>query len=146
MSEFRDVMLKKLLESRAVALNGCWLWTGAISTHGYGVTNYDRQQIRAHQAGYRVWRGEVPAGLQLDHECRNRACFNPKHLECVTSRENTLRGDGITARAAQATHCPQGHAYDSENTYTTPKGHRDCRVCRNAAGRRRNGKAIGSVA
>lgn len=135
--DFKTCMEPKLMAHRMVVPSGCWLWTGAISTHGYGITNYQRKQIRAHQAAYQVWVGEVPAGLQLDHKCRNRSCFNPEHLECVTPRENTLRGEGITAKAARATHCPAGHAYDEQNTYITPKGHRDCRACRAASAKRR---------
>jgi hypothetical protein len=130
MSAFNETMEPKLLAKRLVMPSGCWQWTCAISTHGYGVTNFERKQLRAHQAAYRVWRGEVPEGMQIDHLCRNRACFNPEHLEAVTPRENTRRG------AAVKTACPSGHPYDATNTYLTPKGHRDCRTCRNEAGRR----------
>ena len=28
------------------------------------------------------------------------------------------------------THCPQGHPYDAENTYVSPKGNRGCKACR----------------
>lgn len=28
------------------------------------------------------------------------------------------------------THCPQGHEYTENNTYKYPKGHRECRRCR----------------
>lgn len=34
------------------------------------------------------------------------------------------------------THCPQGHPYDDENTYTTERGTRACRACRRVAGQR----------
>lgn len=34
------------------------------------------------------------------------------------------------------THCPEGHAYDDENTYLTGRGHRQCRECKRAAVRR----------
>lgn len=30
------------------------------------------------------------------------------------------------------THCPQGHEYTPENTYTRPNGKRECRTCRKA--------------
>lgn len=114
-------------------LGPCWIWIAGL-THGYGVIGKGGRgagQIKAHQFTYRLFVGPVPAGMELDHLCRVRACCNPSHLEPVSHRENTLRGTGNSARAALATHCPQGHPYDDANTYVVPKsGHRQCRTCR----------------
>jgi hypothetical protein len=49
-----------------------------------------------------------------------------------------LRGEGVTAKAAHVSNCPQGHPYDEANTYITPKGARDCRACRREAWMRWN--------
>lgn len=35
-----------------------------------------------------------------------------------------------------ATHCPQGHPYSGPNLYIDFRGHRQCRVCKRASGRR----------
>lgn len=52
------------------------------------------------------------------------------HLELVTSRENTLRGVSPAAQRARRTHCPAGHEFTPENTYTQPSsGQRKCRTC-----------------
>ena len=51
----------------------------------------------AHRWSYQHHIGPVPEGLVLDHLCRVRHCVNPDHLEPVTSRENTLRGEGFAA-------------------------------------------------
>jgi hypothetical protein len=40
---------------------------------------------------YERLNGTIPAGLEFNHLCRNRLCVNPKHLEPVTSVENTRR-------------------------------------------------------
>jgi hypothetical protein len=34
---------------------------------------------------------------------------------------------------AKKTHCPVGHAFTKENTYTRPGGQRACRICRKAS-------------
>ncbi|MES9554804.1 MULTISPECIES: HNH endonuclease [unclassified Streptomyces] len=108
----------------------CWTWTAGLNNRGYGGFKYAGRVIGAHRWSYERLLGEIPAGLELDHLCRNRACVRPDHTEPVTHRTNTLRSTGPTARAARATACPRGHAYDAQNTYITPAGWRRCRACR----------------
>ncbi|MFJ2909383.1 HNH endonuclease signature motif containing protein [Streptomyces sp. NPDC087228] len=108
----------------------CWTWTAATNNRGYGGFKINGVAIGAHRWSYEQLLGPIPAGLELDHLCRTRACVNPSHTEPVTHRVNTLRSSGPTARAARATHCPRGHAYDEANTYNTPAGWRRCRACR----------------
>ncbi len=107
---------------------GCWQWVGAIGTHGYGRFRADGKTQQAHRVSYTVHKGPIPAGLDLDHLCRNRGCVNPDHLEPVTRRENLLRGETFTAANAAKTHCPQGHPYDEENTMIDSGG-RKCKIC-----------------
>lgn len=133
---FREAVEPKLLANRLITSCGCWLWMGGCTTHGYGVTNFQRRQVRVHRASHELWKGPIPEGTEPDHLCRVRSCFNPDHLECVTSRENTLRGEGPSARAARATHCPSGHLYGEANTYRSRIGDkRVCRICRAAQNR-----------
>lgn len=33
---------------------------------------------------------EIPEGFEIDHKCKNRACCNVEHLQCI-SREQHLR-------------------------------------------------------
>lgn len=80
----------------------CWNWTGAEARNGYGYihAHRDRTQtpgvepgnVLAHRFSYMTNVGPIPAGLVLDHLCRNRMCVNPEHLEPVTRGENVSRG------------------------------------------------------
>jgi hypothetical protein len=127
--------------------SGCWLWTGTVGKNGYGqIRDENRRHIYAHRWAYERERGPIPAGLQIDHLCRNKRCVNPAHLEAVTRVENTRRW------AATITHCKYGHEYTPETTGRGTSGWRFCRLCsrprtakrsreRRALQRQRKGKA-----
>lgn len=70
----------------------CWIWQRATTNRGYGHINCGGRHQMAHRVYYERARGKVPAGMQLDHLCREPSCVNPDHLEPVTNAENTRRG------------------------------------------------------
>lgn len=66
----------------------CWLWDGLQDPKGYGLFCH----FYAHRVAYTLHRGDIPAGMTLDHLCRNKWCVNPSHLEVVSFSENSRRG------------------------------------------------------
>lgn len=115
--------------------DGCWLWIGSRYTDGYGLfyltgPGSKPKRVLSHVYAFTHCIGPIPAGLELDHLCRNRACVNPLHLEPVTNKVNVLRGSGPTALNARKSHCLNGHPLSGDNLYRTPKGFRACRACR----------------
>lgn len=111
----------------------CWLWTGAKQNGGYGVVYTEDRRKLAHRVVYELLVGPIPPGLQIDHLCRVRHCVNPNHLEPVTPRENTLRGEGRAGQRARQTHCIHGHPFTPENTKIEATGYRSCRTCKRAS-------------
>lgn len=114
--------------------SSCWLWTGAQAKNGYGrstaVENGVRSPREAHRVSYELTVGPVPAGLELDHLCRNRLCVRPSHLEAVTHRVNIERGTGPVAENARRTHCRRGHPFTGDNLYVVQASRkRRCRTC-----------------
>jgi hypothetical protein len=128
---------------------GCWEWRGRLSS-GYGRVNYRRVpdntefSTTAHRLSYLVLVGDIKPGLTLDHLCRNRSCWRPDHLEPVTPRANTLRGESISAKNAAKTHCHAGHLLTAENLRPdlAVKGWRGCLECNREQGRQRNALLI----
>lgn len=85
--------------------------------------------------------GECPVGLEVRHLDGDPANNHLSNLRYGTPSENVLdRVRHGTHHHTAKTHCRHGHPYDAVNTYITPKGKRDCRICKRAAARRRDAK------
>ncbi len=111
---FRPILITPEIESKMdrytnVMPDGCWEWSRYINTNGYGVVYIGGRNFYAHRASYTRFHGEIPAGLVIDHLCRNTKCLNPEHLEPVTDQENYLRGEAPGAAAQREGACRRGH-------------------------------------
>jgi len=131
-------LLERLLAKRSIdPVTGCWNFQGT-KPNGYGQITLGRRGegiALTHVVAYRAFVGDIPEGLELDHLCRNPACFNPSHLEPVTHQVNIQRGDwphkGGMAMAAirrAQTHCLRGHEFTEDNTRVYD-GRRWCKSC-----------------
>ena len=129
---------ERFAEKVAVRENSCHEWTAGTAGEGYGYFYTGRTEpgqhgrVYAHRWAYERYVGPIPAGMVIDHLCRNRACVNPEHLEPVPQRVNVARGAGNGSQ----THCPQGHPYSGPNLRVY-RGTRYCRACASAYGKRR---------
>lgn len=112
---------------------GCWVWQRSNNGRGYGFAYRNGARIYAHRAFYEDRNGPIPAGLVIDHLCRNPSCVNPEHLEVVLQRENMRRAHWPTSRPKPTPRefCRKGlHRFTPENTIIDPSRGRVCRECR----------------
>lgn len=110
---------------------GCW-YTNERAKSWDGYTRFGSSGY-LHVMAWQIANGRgVGEGMEIDHLCANRGCFNPAHLEEVTSNENMARA-GRRVKACRRA----GHPYTEENTYIAPgTGRRSCKDCRREAVRR----------
>lgn len=140
LNEVMESLYARIEEKISVdAQTGCWNWTGMRDDHGYGRVSFNGRPRMAYRVTYELYCDEIPAGLCLDHLCRNPPCVNPEHLEPVTLGENARRGKMKERRyewLAKKTHCKSGHELEQMGKQ------RGCRTCTNSR-RRELRKLIG---
>jgi len=83
------------IEERFIAkvhkTDGCWLWTGATTSTGYGhlTTGGNRGlPVKAHRLAFELAKGPVPVGFEVCHHCDNPLCVRPDHLFLGSRRDN----------------------------------------------------------
>lgn len=137
MGDFRKFMDRVMPEPNS----GCWLWTGALTTAGYGQFPGRGAAFRSRLApriSYQLFRGPIPSGACVLHTCDVRCCVNPDHLWLGTHLDNQQDKCRKGRHPNQKkTHCIHGHEYTPENTKIDSMGWRKCRICIRARYRRR---------
>lgn len=76
--------------------SGCWFRYSRARNSGYTSIVCDGRSLGSHRFAYAAFVGDIPAGMEIDHTCRDRACVNPEHLELVDRATNLARRDDVT--------------------------------------------------
>jgi hypothetical protein len=113
-------------------LGPCWIWTAYRKERGYGQFRVGGRSVSAHRIAVALDGKPIPDGMHVCHHCDNPSCVNPAHLFLGTNQDNCVDA-GKKGRLGtcnkKKTRCPRGHEYTKANTFTDPRGRRQCREC-----------------
>src|SRR5579872_3377060 len=83
----RERLLENIKE-----VDGCWVFTGALNTTGYGRLSVTRdgkkKRIYTHRLSWEIHFGPIPEGQDVLHHCDNRPCIRPDHLFLGNNADN----------------------------------------------------------
>ena len=122
-------MTQRLLALVQVVEGDCWKPRRYIEPHGYARLMIGGELRYLHILSYETFVGPVPKGKELDHICRHTWYFNWEHVEPVTSRVNSLRGEHPLFKACREGRCLKGHDVSGGNVYRRCDGRPRCRQC-----------------
>jgi hypothetical protein len=83
--------------------DACHLWQLSTDSGGYAMVYFGGELVRGHKVAWELVNGPVPPGVELDHECHNRAvvarecrsgpcphrrCCNERHIKPKTRKQH----------------------------------------------------------
>jgi len=72
-----------------ISENGCWEVTSHyMHNNGYVMVRRNGTHQFAHRYVYELFKGKIPDGYVICHQCDNRKCINPDHLVADTQSRN----------------------------------------------------------
>ena len=76
-----DSTTRKRFEAKYIPVpeSGCWIWTGAKKSGGYGHMVVGDKYEKAHRISMEL-AGQNPDGHLVCHKCNTPLCVNPSHL------------------------------------------------------------------
>lgn len=128
-----EQLWEKLLSLRMITKEGCWRYLGCTNSKGYGQIHFNNKQYEVHRIAAIINLGlEINSSNLACHKefCNHKDCFNPEHI--YVGNESSNAKDTVrlrTHRESKKTHCRRGHEYNKENTWISPTGWRQCRIC-----------------
>jgi len=84
MKDYKTYILNRI----KISQNNCWEWQKYKNKDGYGRFSYLGTTRSAHTVAFRLWRGPIPDGEIVRHDCDNPPCCNPEHLRTGTKKDN----------------------------------------------------------
>jgi len=95
MSKVKPIDEKKrdhLARKTRLTETGCLVWTGPVTSQGYGQMKFEngpkRATFRAHRVAYELAHGPIPEGMFVCHSCDTPLCCNHEHLFLGDARAN----------------------------------------------------------
>lgn len=71
-----------------VPMCGCWIWLKSCNAKGYPHLRWKRQMMRANRFAWEAYKGPIPIGMHVLHQCDTPLCVNPDHLFLGTNQDN----------------------------------------------------------
>lgn len=80
--------------ARTVERDGHLIWTGAITSDGYGSIRVSGRMVGAHRYAWEQANGPIPEGMNVDHICHTPVCVNADHLRLANTVQNMQNRSG----------------------------------------------------